>query len=305
MECTRPNAIDRKSVNDIEWLGSSEGDVNLIYAKSRNRNRATPLTIPCGKCEACRTNQNRALAGRLIAEAQTAPGPNWFITATYNDENVPQDGDGHGTLSVEDAMELINKIRAKDKKIKYYVRGHYGETNHRPHYHIIIYNWDIDQSKLIRMWNTKRGNDQYNLSELAIMWNKGIIRIAPAHNNAIAYTAGYATIELRTKGRICERQSEPFHKQTPGIGKDYWEQNWEHMTKENQFTYGSMGKQVRLELPTYYKNLLKREHRDEYFELQLRRWELQKKKRIKQDDIKQSILKTAAAQQRAAMKGTK
>lgn len=48
-----------------------------------------PLQIPCGQCIGCRLDYSRRWAVRCCLEAQQYDH-NFFITLTYNDENLPE-----------------------------------------------------------------------------------------------------------------------------------------------------------------------------------------------------------------------
>lgn len=113
------------------------------------------IEIPCGKCESCRMNYARQWADRCMLEAQQHE-ENCFITLTYDDDHLPYnfftDDNGviegvsptlvkrHVQLFIKQLRNYINR-NVDDRHIKYFVAGEYGEKNHRPHYHLLLFGW--------------------------------------------------------------------------------------------------------------------------------------------------------------------
>lgn len=65
-----------------------------------------------------------------------------FITLTYDCEHLPLSPNNFPTLVKSDFQDYMKRLRllCEGHKLKYYACGEYGETNHRPHFHAIVFN---------------------------------------------------------------------------------------------------------------------------------------------------------------------
>jgi hypothetical protein len=121
---------------------------------------------------------------RLKTHAKNA-NTSYFVTLTYDTRFVPITSRGFLTLDKRDVQLYFKKLRKahpKDVVIKYYLAGEYGSKTFRPHYHIILFNADIE---LIHK-----------------AWDKGEVHIGELTEASAAYTAKYIN-----KGKII-----PMHK---------------------------------------------------------------------------------------------
>ena len=66
-----------------------------------------------------------------------------FMTLTFNNECLPLDG----SLSKEVIQKYVKRVRKNTDKMKYYLCGEYGESNMRPHYHVIFLAWVVRTKK--------------------------------------------------------------------------------------------------------------------------------------------------------------
>lgn len=139
-------------------------------------------TVPCGKCEACRSRQVSSWSFRLMQEAKNSVNAH-FITLTYDTKHVPITASGYMSLCKRDVQLFFKRLRKAHKQsfIKYYAVGEYGSKTRRPHYHAIIYNVDI--SLIQNAW--QNGQVHYGLLTpascgytLKYMFKKGCV---PAH----------------------------------------------------------------------------------------------------------------------------
>lgn len=138
----------------------------------------TRITIPCGKCGACK-GRNRAEWSFRIKEEFKASNTAYFLTLTYNNENIVYGNSEWATLVKRDLTLFIKALRQQNSlknknKIKYYAIGEYGTETFRPHYHIAIFNCDKE------------------LIESCIkIWKKGNIHIGEINNKSIHYITKY------------------------------------------------------------------------------------------------------------------
>ena len=103
--------------------------------------------VPCGQCIACRINRQRFWTGRILLEWYTWPD-SWFVTLTYEDENVPlvYDHEADGcravqlTLDPDDTRLWLDRFRKRFGPVRFFLVGEYGDRTNRPHYHVVIFN---------------------------------------------------------------------------------------------------------------------------------------------------------------------
>ena len=133
--------------------------------------------VPCGKCLPCQKKRRSEWSLRLEHEYMFSDSA-FFITLTYNDYNIPRTKEGYHTLHKKHLQNYIKRLRndhvkyvAKEMKvpkshvkniskpIRYYAVGEYGSKTRRPHYHVLLFNYDIaNLAPLINQWkNTETG----------------------------------------------------------------------------------------------------------------------------------------------------
>jgi hypothetical protein len=150
-----------------------------IYSNDRQ------VPVPCGKCPACLSRRTSVWTFRLKTHAKNAISSH-FITLTYDTRFVPISSRGFLTLDKRDVQLYFKRLRKLHGKnhepLKYYLAGEYGSKTFRPHYHIILFNANIE---LIHK-----------------AWDKGEVHIGELTEASAAYTAKYIN-----KGKII-----PMHK---------------------------------------------------------------------------------------------
>ena len=128
------------------------------------------VEIPCGKCIGCRLAYSRMWADRCIAEA-TLHEDNFFVTLTYNDENLPIVADPETgeikknihTLDKRDVQLFFKRLRKNypyENNLRFFMAGEYGSTTARPHYHALIFGLKLDDLKIYK--KTTLGFNLYN-----------------------------------------------------------------------------------------------------------------------------------------------
>ena len=152
-----------------------------------------PLTIPCGQCVGCRLERSRQWAVRCVHEASLHED-NCFITLTYNNESLPEDG----SLNKKHFQDFMKRLRKKykNKKIRYYHCGEYGDKNFRPHYHAIIFGLEFDDQKLFTVNN---GEKLYTSEKLEKLWPFGFSTIGTVTFESAAYVARYVMKKVNGK----------------------------------------------------------------------------------------------------------
>lgn len=161
------------------------------YALTFNPSKSlsgTAINLPCGRCTGCKLEKSRQWAVRCQHEAQMHP-ENCWLTLTYNRENLPVDYSVHPRV-----MQLFFKRLRKSlypKQVRFYLGAEYGDLNHRPHYHVILFNHDFHDK--IFYENTPQGHTLYTSPSLSILWPYGLATLGPVTFQTAAYTARYTT----------------------------------------------------------------------------------------------------------------
>lgn len=162
--------------------------------------------VPCGKCNFCLETKRADWSFRILYEAERA-STGFFLTMTYEDENLPLSHEGYPELRKRD-LQLFTKRLRKDNvlairnKLRYYSVGEYGTITHRPHYHSIMLN--LSETIARRLQN---------------YWPHGFIHAGSVNAASIHYVTKYViNREVDYPGR-----EPPFAhmSRNPGLGADY------------------------------------------------------------------------------------
>lgn len=202
------------------------------------------VSVPCGKCPPCLKRRASGWAFRLSVEERQCIS-SYFVTLTYDNENLRRTPRGYGTLNIKDVQLFFKKLRRlhakrpihRGEKIKYYVAGEYGSRGSRPHYHAIIFNahyLDIEQA-----------------------WERGFVHIGTATGASVGYTLKY----------MCKQGRIPMHKNddrvperslmSKALGAGYLTpqmKKWHH-AKLGERVYCNDGG-VKIAMPRYYRGKL-------------------------------------------------
>lgn len=149
------------------------------------------LALPCGKCIGCRTDKATQWANRCKHEA-SCWDHNAFLTLTYDDEHLPQEGH----LQPRDLQLFLKRLRkyanrprsvlnrTRRSNIRFFACGEYGETTNRPHYHLLLFNCGFGD-------RTRAGKDLYTSPTLDELWPHGQNRLGDCTPAAASYIAQY------------------------------------------------------------------------------------------------------------------
>lgn len=136
---------------------------------------------PCGQCLNCLINNMRAWFVRSHFELKKKDRPyHYFLTLTYNDENLPSDG----FCKKEDLKKFLNNLNTSfGLHLRYFATADYGSINNRPHYHAILL-------------SEKRINQQ----QVERIWKRGFVYLKPSNTDNIKYTLRYTVKKKPIKG---------------------------------------------------------------------------------------------------------
>lgn len=137
---------------------------------------------PCGQCKECRINDTRSWYVRSRFELKKKERPfHYFLTLTYNDESLPEDG----FCSKEHLKKFLNNLNTSfSLYMRYYACSDYGSINNRAHYHAILCTTvKLRQAQVERIWKKgfvylKTLNDKnlkyvlrYTVKKQPVDWN--------------------------------------------------------------------------------------------------------------------------------------
>lgn len=193
------------------------------------------MHVPCGSCPACLNKRSQMWIFRLQEEKKVSNSA-YFITLTYDDDNVPRLKSGEQTLVKKDLQLFMKRLRKREKgqKLKYYSVGEYGSKTQRPHYHTILFNVS-------------------NLDNINKSWNHGHIRIDECNVKTIAYVTKYVLKQTKFKNPQDPRIRE-FSMMSKGLGKSYLSKAKIKYMKNHPEPYLTLEGGQKMALPRYFKD---------------------------------------------------
>lgn len=189
MPCTNPKKC---------WHYGSTENGKPKYVFKKPPGKVEEQKVPCGRCVSCQMDRSKEWVTRAVHEAQMHKS-NCFITLTYSDENLPE----NGSLDKNDLRQFIKRLRRKFRPLafKYLAAGEYGsaENTFRPHYHLCIFGIDFPDKKYL--FTNKQGDAVYTSKMLLDTWqNKGHVSVGELNYKTAAYTARYTLKKIKTGG---------------------------------------------------------------------------------------------------------
>jgi len=202
------------------------------------------ITVSCGQCIGCRTEQKRQWGVRGMHELQTTPnGEASFLTLTYDNEHLPE----NGNLSKRHWQLFAKKLRYRIGEFRYLMCGEYGSRTHteRCHFHAIIYGEDFifPNKRKTRQFlkNNDQGQPLYTSPVLTNIWDHGIHSIGAVSFDSVSYVAAYTQVKIRGRDKakhyrrtgVNKTTGEVYHydqvpefalmSRNPGLGRSWIE----------------------------------------------------------------------------------
>lgn len=234
--------------------------------------------IPCGKCIGCKLDYGKQWSNRIMLESKDYEH-NWFITLTYDNE-LKADGsykhlpttlllntDDEGkyidharipTLRKKDLQDFLKRLRKNSgQKFRYYACGEYGSVNGRPHYHICLLNFRINDLKFDYM--SGDGYKFYTSEFISNTWKNGLISINEMTRETASYTARYcmkkAENDMDYEVYSMENEFTTMSRR-PGIGYKYFKEFKDYFIKYDSMIINNNGSSYVCSLPRYFDKLL-------------------------------------------------
>lgn len=188
--------------------------------------------VRCGQCLDCRLARARVMAERGLVELG-CHSASMFLTLTYSPECVPlsyPEGGGPYDFSLTlvplDFTNFMKRLRFhySSARLRLMACGEYGDENHRPHYHAIVFG--LDPTDLKFFTRTDLGDILYTSEILDKIWGLGHVFVGEVTYESLGYVARYILKKQTGEGKeVYERLgiAPPFSRYSnrPGIGGLY------------------------------------------------------------------------------------
>lgn len=183
--------------------------------------------VPCGKCSPCLNRRASTWSNRLLHEEKQADTA-YFITLTYANRFVPITRNGYLSVKKKDLQDYFKRMRIsrvrkkfKGREIKYFAVGEYGGKIKRPHYHIILFNAELDllfDKKDIAILRMSNFDGQQRVK--ALNWDKGHATCGTVSGASVGYVMKYISEPVKNF-RINDDRDRPFSVMSQGLGLGY------------------------------------------------------------------------------------
>lgn len=229
------------------------------------------VTIPCGKCLACRVNQAAQWATRAMHESAYVEQA-CFITLTYANDYLP---DGF-TLDKRDLQNFMKRLRIElHRKNLGHIRsffacGEYGEENNRPHYHLILFGWSPDDLVFYKF--SYSGAPIFISKFLQSIWGKGFCPVGTLTGGSAAYVARYQKKCQSYRAKDKSSRVPPFflssrniplsNNEFGALGAQWLVDN--HESLRFGYLIHPDRPEVKVRIPEYYFDLMQKWYPDEY-----------------------------------------
>lgn len=235
-----------------------------------------PVILPCGQCIGCRLERSRQWAVRSVHEASLYEN-NCFVTLTYRDECLPT----FSSLDPEAVPLFMKRLRKRfGDGIRVFYCGEYGDQYSRPHYHLIIFNFDfLDKYP----WQKVNDHVYYRSPSLEELWTFGMSTIGDVTFESAAYVARYVTKKVTGKAAtlhyngVDKRTGEVFWERVPefarpsrrpGLGRPWIEKFGFKEVYPDDFV---VVRGIKMKPPKYYDSVFSSQFPNEWNKVSLRR----------------------------------
>ncbi len=200
--CTRP--VDAWRLKTQYWIDSKKGP-SLLF-KNPCSTKFDHIPTPCRNCIRCIKNRTMGRALQLSCEQQTTEGSSYFITPTYDEQNIPQ---GY-TLQKKHFVDFTKRLRihavrsnSPYKKSRFELCAEYGEKTFRPHGHYCLFNYEIND---LDLWTSNNTYETYTSETINKIWGKGSVKIGELSTACCLYVAQHVDKKINNATPIHLRQ---------------------------------------------------------------------------------------------------
>ncbi len=254
MSCTQPITV---------WQALDPERDQQITFKPQHSYAEREFKIPCGsKCDGCLISRSMQRAVQIYCELVITDTPSYFITLTFNDENMPP----NYSLDKSLITKAIKLMRKKISKFRFFQIQEYGGSTQRPHGHMVVFGLDIPDLELYR----EKPYLTYTSQILSECWPHGHVELNLLTIQTCIYIAQHDAAKILKpipyhELKILESETgefftdrEPESKSSsnrPGIGHDYYQKYKSEIYTTDSIVIDAM----QFPVPKYFDTLLKRE----------------------------------------------
>lgn len=209
-------------------------------SKSLNFGESAILSVPCGKCENCKSSYVKSWQIRAYFEAQDTINSGGYIindTLTYSEKSCPRFlgqrcfSTRHIQLFMKSLREDIKRQYGKRLDFSYFITSEYGSKNtQRPHYHALFFVKSsfvdpITFSDLIsKHWKSGR-TDGAKYNGVHYVLSKRVLSDSSSAHAVSCYITKYFTKSQYLTDRLTSLVDSYVVKR---FGQDYWK-NYDHL----------------------------------------------------------------------------
>lgn len=201
---------------------------------------------------------------------------NCFLTLTYDDVHMPE----NGNLHYPDFQKFMKRLRKRFGAVRFYACGEYGTTTGRAHYHACLFG--IDFSDRVPYRKSDSGFMSYTSESLQSLWSLGNAWVGDLSFESAAYCSRYITTKLlgndaknppvfvnSVTGELFNRVPE-FTRMSlkPGIGRSFYEKFLTDIFPHDRVVIrGAVSKP-----PRYYAKIYSKSNPSEWEDISYRRF---------------------------------
>lgn len=281
-QVARPDGKTAAGKTHYKFVGRYDAEMNSDGRLWESTDKyLRDIVVPCGQCLGCRLERSRQWANRMMMELEYHEVA-YFLTLTYNDENVPvhqyydqscvdQDtGEVVGDIKFFDSLSLepkhmtdfIKRLRRSQEyhygkhDFMYFLCGEYGSQTQRPHYHAIVY--DLVIPDLQPFGNSKAGKYPYFRSDyLDKIWKYGFVGVCNVSWETCAYVARYI---LKKQLGDAAQYYDTFNlvpefvrmSLKPAIGLRYYEDHKDNIYEYDELQFKTAMRGIACKPPKYF-----------------------------------------------------
>lgn len=199
--CTKyDGTIEIRTLKQIQSYIDSTNCMESLYIYFISRYKDVQ-PFPCGYCPECLKKKSADWATRCFLESKEFKH-SCFLTLTYDDDKL----DVYGSKDYEplrgislikkDLQKFLKRLRYRldsqlNIKVKFFACGEYGDKNGRPHFHILLYNYDFPDKYVSSVMKSRKGFGIYESPFLNDLWKYGLASIQEVTSESCNYVSKY------------------------------------------------------------------------------------------------------------------
>lgn len=234
------------------------------------------VEVPCGKCPLCVRRRVSQWSFRLIQEEKVSHSA-YFLTLTYDTGKVPLSRNGCMSLSKRDLQLFFKRLRKARadryrkrgikplSTLRYYAVGEYGGHRGRPHYHVLLFNCELEL--INKAWTTDRKIQMaYGTKPIKVPIARkaiGNVFFGKVTSASVGYCLKYMNKHHGKSLPWWNDRAKEFTVMSQGLGRSYLTPQmirWHLSDVENRM-YCSLPGDRKVSMPRYYKDKIY----DEYY----------------------------------------